>query len=188
MSAVEPGLAAKVVAVDRALAAARLPHAFGGALALAYYSEPRTTVDIDVNVFVPLARWPDLAAALEPLGVDCTTDAAVLERDGWIRWHWGRSPIDVFFSYDPVHDAMRSDARRYPFGDVEIPVIAPEHLIVCKLVFDRTKDWIDVQGMLAAAEGLDVAEIRTWIDALVGADDQRRRRFDDMWAEVRGPG
>jgi len=44
-----PSLPEKVVAIDSALTG--LPHAFGGALALAYYAEPRATVDIDVNVF-----------------------------------------------------------------------------------------------------------------------------------------
>jgi hypothetical protein len=46
----------KVVAIDRALD--DVPHAFGGALALAYYAEPRATVDIDLNVFVPVADAP----------------------------------------------------------------------------------------------------------------------------------
>lgn len=185
---VEPSLAEKVVAVDAALRRARLTHAFGGALALAYYSEPRATVDIDVNVFVPLERWRDVAAALEPLGVDCATDPAILERDGWIRWRWGRSPIDVFFAYDAVHEAMRGAMRRYPFGDDEIPVISPEHLAVCKIVFDRSKDWVDIEGMLGATEGLDAEEIRGWIDRLVGEDDQRRRRFDELWQSVHGDG
>jgi hypothetical protein len=179
-------LADKVVAIDHALAQASLPHAFGGALALAYYAEPRTTVDVDVNVFVPLERWPEVATALEPLGVDCTTDTAVLERDGWVRWHWGRSPVDVFFSYDPVHDAMRDDARRYPFGDDRIPVIAPEHLAVCKAVFDRKKDWVDLEAMLAVTEGLDLAEVRRWLDRLVGADDQRRHHFDQLARDILG--
>src|SRR5262249_14713784 len=40
----------RILAIDRALVA--VPHAFGGALALAYYAEPRATVDIDLNVFL----------------------------------------------------------------------------------------------------------------------------------------
>ena len=44
-------LAQRVEAIDAALS--ELPHAFGGALALAYYAEPRSTIDIDVNVFIP---------------------------------------------------------------------------------------------------------------------------------------
>ena len=40
------------------------PHAFGGALALAYYAEPAATIDIDLNVFVAVDRFDDVAAPL----------------------------------------------------------------------------------------------------------------------------
>src|SRR6185295_6284205 len=68
----EPSLPDKVVALHHALARAGVAHAFGGALALAYYAEPRTTVDVDVNVFVTVDHADDVAAALGPLGVDTT--------------------------------------------------------------------------------------------------------------------
>ena len=46
------------------------PHAFGGALALAYHAEPRATVDIDLNVFIPVERADEVLAPLGRLGVD----------------------------------------------------------------------------------------------------------------------
>ncbi len=46
----------RILALDEALAA--VPHTFGGTLALAYYAEPRATIDIDVNLFVPAAALP----------------------------------------------------------------------------------------------------------------------------------
>ncbi|HEY7952208.1 MAG TPA: hypothetical protein VID70_04420 [Solirubrobacteraceae bacterium] len=51
----EPSLPDKVLAIHRALAQAKVAHAFGGALALAYYAEPRGTIDIDLNVFTARA-------------------------------------------------------------------------------------------------------------------------------------
>ena len=43
----------KILAIGEALDAARLPYAFGGALALAFCTErARGTIDIDVNIFV----------------------------------------------------------------------------------------------------------------------------------------
>ncbi len=44
----EDGLSGKILAVHEALEVARIPHAFGGAVALAYYGEPRMTTYIDV--------------------------------------------------------------------------------------------------------------------------------------------
>jgi hypothetical protein len=43
-----------VLEIHRMLARADMPHAFAGALALAYVADPRGTVDIDVNVFSPV--------------------------------------------------------------------------------------------------------------------------------------
>ena len=60
----EPSLPDKVIAVHEALRKAKLPHAIGGALALAYYAEPRATIDIDLNVFVSPERWEDVVGAL----------------------------------------------------------------------------------------------------------------------------
>ncbi|MBI1843131.1 MAG: hypothetical protein HYR89_00725, partial [Actinobacteria bacterium] len=56
----------KVLALTCALDG--VPHAFGGALALAYYAEPRATIDIDLNVFVHGDRFMDVAKQLAPLG------------------------------------------------------------------------------------------------------------------------
>ena len=50
----EPALVGKVLALHRAFEAAGVIHAFGGALALAYWTaDPRATADIDVNVSLP---------------------------------------------------------------------------------------------------------------------------------------
>ncbi len=50
-------LVESIVALEAGLDAARIPHAFGGALALAFHiEEPRGTRDIDVNVFLVPAQ------------------------------------------------------------------------------------------------------------------------------------
>ncbi len=86
----EPPLPDKVVAIDEALQDAKLPHAIGGALALAYYAEPRATIDIDLNIFVPTDRWQEVVGTLEELGVDAgKLDPAALQRDGQCRLRWG---------------------------------------------------------------------------------------------------
>ena len=163
----------KVTAIDRALSAARIPHAIGGAIALAYYAEPRATVDVDVNVFVPTDRWPDVKTALRPLGIDLGLDESALARDGQVRLWWGRNPVDLFFSYDPLHAEMEKSTRRVPFSGTRIPILAPEHLAICKAIFDRPKDWLDIEAMLIVTEPLDVDAIESWLTRLVGADDER---------------
>ncbi len=78
----------KVVAIHRALTAAKIPYAIGGAVLLAFYAEPRATADVDVNVFVHADRWPEVRDALVPLGVDVAADEAALARDGQVRLWW----------------------------------------------------------------------------------------------------
>lgn len=179
-------LAGKVVRLDRAFTRARIPHAFGGALALAYYTVPRATVDIDVNVFVPTDRHDAVATVLARVGADTIPQAPVARRDGQIRARWGATPIDVFYAYDDVHEAMRSWARDVPFGKTTIPILAPEHLLVAKIVFDRAKDWLDIEHMLVAVDDLDLTETRRWLTHLVGDTDARAARFEKLALHLRG--
>jgi hypothetical protein len=151
----------KVVAVHRALAAAGLPHAIGGALALSFYGAPRETVDIDVNVFVPPERWPEVRQALAPLGSD-------------------GNPVHVFYSHDVLHEEMAKATRVVPFGETEIPIVAPEHLVVRKAMLDRPKDWLDIEAILVATEPLGIEEIETWLRHLAGDDDPRVTKFHQL--------
>jgi hypothetical protein len=153
-----------------------VPHAFGGALALAYYAEPRATIDIDLNVFLAPADYGQLAAILAQLGVSDGPDASIVERDGQCRLWWGRTPIDLFFAYDALHEAMKGSIRTEPFADQTIPILAPEHLLVCKAVFNRPKDWLDIEQIVVSIEDLDTAEILSWLTRILGADEPRTRR------------
>ena len=54
----------QIVAIERAFGEADIPHAFGGAQALAYYGDVRATHDIDVNVFVATSEAPRVLAVL----------------------------------------------------------------------------------------------------------------------------
>jgi hypothetical protein len=171
----------KVIAVHRALRKAKIPHAIGGALALAYYAEPRATIDIDLNVFVSPERWEDVVAALAPLGVATDgLDSAALLRDGQCRLWWDQNPIDLFFSNIPLHEEMPERVRRLPFGEETLPFVAPEHLAVFKAMFDRPKDWLDIEQMLFAADGLDTADIERWLERMLGENDPRLQRFAEL--------
>ena len=144
------------------------------------------TVDIDVNLFVPPHDYERVLAILEPFGIGRSPAPGIVDRDGQARVWWGRNPLDLFFAYDGIHDAMRDRARTVPFGPDEIPILAPEHLIVAKVAFNRAKDWIDLEQMLIATPSLDIAEITRWLDHSVGSDDDRFRRFENLRREVLG--
>jgi len=174
----------KIVALDRAFAEAGVPYAFGGAIALAYYAAPRATVDIDVNVFVPVERSDAVLALLASLGVS-PLDAAQAERlarDGQARARWETTPLDLFFSYDALHESCLARRRRVPFGrgGDTIRILAAEDLAIFKVLFDREKDWRDLREVLFALGGdFDAGYAREWLARILPEDDTRRRRFED---------
>ena len=130
-------------------------------------------------MFVTPAAFPRVAAALAVLGVDGRPGvAAVVEREGQCRMWWRQTPIDLYFAYDALHEAMRTALRREPFAGTSIPVLAPEHLVVCKALFNRPKDWLDIEQIVVSVEELDAHEVRSWLDRIVGPDDPRRLRAD----------
>lgn len=113
---------------------------------------------------------------LAQLGVGEGPTAAIVERDGQCRLWWGRTPIDLFFAYDALHEAMRGATRTEPFAGTTIPILSPEHLLVCKAIFNRPKDWLDIEQMAVTVEDLDTTEVLSWLDRILGADDPRRQR------------
>jgi hypothetical protein len=176
----EPPLAEKVVSIHRQLEAAKIPHAIGGALALAYYAEPRATVDVDVNVFVSTDRWPEVRVALQEIGVDVSADPVALKRDGQVRLWWGRNAVDLFFSYDDFHAEMAKQSRKVPFGETTLQILSPEHLTVCKAMFDRVKDWLDIEQILVATDPIDLTEIEAQLSRMVGASDPRIAKLEEI--------
>ena len=169
----------RLLAIHSGLDAADIPHAFGGAIALAYWTrEPRGTRDLDVNVFISPEECETALAAL-PQGVSHDeADVAAIKRDGQTRLVWDDTPIDLFFSNLPIHDEAERHGRRVPFEGEEIPILGPLELGVFKVIFDRTRDWADIEAMLEAGT-LDVDALRERVTELVGDGDPRLARIDE---------
>jgi hypothetical protein len=171
----------KIVALEVALERADVPHAFGGAHALAYYATPRATADIDLNVFVAAHRTGQVLRVLQGLGVaaDDPKLAVRAERDGQVRVFWGATPIDLFFSYDPLHDSSMERRRTVDFGGDRIRILSAEDLVIYKVVFDRDKDWRDIAEMAFAAEQpLDMDYLRGWLGRILAPEDPRLARLE----------
>ena len=172
-------LAEQIVAIHAGLESESIGHAFGGALALAYWTlDPRGTSDIDVNVFLPAER-NELGLRALPGAIEW--DAGVVARiadEGQARLWWGDTPIDLFFDYVALHADAARNARRVPFAGEEIPVLGPVELAVFKAMFDRTRDWADIEAMLAA-ETLDVDSAREQLGRMLAAGDARFARLDE---------
>jgi hypothetical protein len=164
-------LAERLLAVHAALDAARIPHAFGGAIALAFCTaEPRGTRDIDVNVFVSPKEAARVLDALPDDVVRGPDDLAALERDGQVRVHWRDTPVDLFLDVHDFHRAVRARVRVVPFVGTDIPALDCLSLVIFKAMFNRTKDWGDIEAIIEE-RSIDVVEACDELARLLGDDD-----------------
>lgn len=160
----------RIVVLHQQLEKARLPHAFGGAIALAYCTrDPRGTDDIDINIFVGTRRLDEVLASL-PENIT-VTDASRrgLRRDGQSRLFWGKTPVDVFLSNHPFHGRAELLHRSQPFEGIEIPVLACIDLAVFKTFFARGKDAVDIAEMVKAG-CVDTDVLATLVRGLIGIE------------------
>jgi hypothetical protein len=185
-----PLVLGRAVELHRRLGDAGVPHALGGALALAYHvREPRATNDVDLNVSADAAH-PLGVLGLLPTDIAWTdADVEAIRRDGQVRLWWSSgagppTPIDLFFPQHALHAAA---AEVVPMLDTTVPILAATHLTVFKALFDRRKDWADIEEMVRAGAP-DLVEVERWLGDIVGSDDGRIVQLRQIAAEVAAGG
>jgi hypothetical protein len=167
----------KIVELHLALEAADLPHAFGGALALAWCTErARGTIDIDLNVFADVSEVDRVLVALAEHVVATDEQRGLLQRDGQARLWWDATPVDLFLDTTAFHAAAARRCRWEEFLGRPVPFLSCDDLAVFKAFFDRTKDWADLEEM-AAAGTLDVDRVVGVLVRYLGPDDDRIGRL-----------
>jgi hypothetical protein len=170
----------KILSISESLDADGLPHAFGGALALAFCTErARGTIDIDVNIFV----GPESAArVLDTLPRSVTradADRRAIERDGQTRLWWDRTPVDVFLDTSEFHVQVAERRQLHDFGGRPLPFLGCSDLAVFKAFFNRTKDWADLEEMIAI-DALNVDQTLGVLIRYLGEDDERVERLRSL--------
>jgi hypothetical protein len=170
----------KVLGLHRALDDHGIPHAIGGAIALAYgVNQARATTDVDLNVFLSTDHVDEILEAM-PAGVRVrAADAKALRRDGQVRLRWGDNPVDLFLSTVAFHDAAATRIREVPFEKSTIAVLSPTDLTVCKALYGRPKDWVDIEAMRDAGS-IDAPEALRWVEKMLGADHPNSERLREI--------
>ncbi len=172
-----------ILLVDHRLRAAKIPFAFGGALALMFCTgEPRTTADLDVNVFLPTSEVDAVLRALEP---DVSYDRAArqaLQEDGQARLWIDRTALDLFFSTSSFHETISSQVVTHELWGAQLPFLSCSDLAVFKAFFNRRKDWADLEAMIDAGM-LDTDVVVETLTHYLG-DDERVSSFEALVAEL----
>lgn len=180
----------RTLQVHAALERAGVQHAVGGALALAYHvAEARATRDIDLNV----AADPDDPRALfDVLPADVPwneRDVRTVRDTGQVRLLWphpdGQPPIplDLFFPQSEFHRQLNQRAVVVAMLDQTVPIVSATDLMVLKMLFDRRKDWADIEELVRHGTP-NVEEARHWLIRIVGPHDVRESRLDQLLSEL----
>ncbi len=174
---------AELATTDLLRALTRVLEAFGGrwyvfgAQAVLVWGRPRLTGDVDVTVFLDPEDPEPFVAAMERSGFELRVtnirDFVTRTRVFPFTHTASGLALDVVLGGPGLEQEFLRTARQVDVGDVVVPVIGPEELIVTKVLAGRPKDLDDVQGILRAREhALDLARVRALIRVLESAIDQ----------------
>lgn len=145
----------------------RIPYMVMGGQAVLAYGVFRSTKDIDVT----LGIGPDGIDAVLNLVKDCgwkvipedprtfVADTLVLPCIDPIS----KVRIDFIFSFSPYEATAIARSRTMTIGGVKIRYIAPEDLIIQKIVAGRPQDLDDVKWLVQKVTALDLEEVRRWL-------------------------
>jgi hypothetical protein len=114
-----------------------------------------------------------IAAALDDSGNDWALGGA-LARAFATEEPRGTCDIDVNVFVLSAQVATRT--RRVPFAGSHVNVLSAEDLAVFKALFDRSRDWVDIDEM-AAAGALDREVAAERLASLLDPDDPRIARL-----------
>ncbi|HEV2949633.1 MAG TPA: hypothetical protein VGX70_19805 [Gemmataceae bacterium] len=176
----------------------RLRYAFGGALANNYWGIVRATQDVDCLALIPALAWQQLADELtthefvlrDDKGRDQALTVTVIraqaERQKYLEiWRHGIR-AEIFLPVLPLQDEILRRAVAMPFQKRTILITTAEDLILLKMAFHRTKDVIDVRGILRVRRGqLDIDYMRHWSSVMFQDDVQRK--FEELLREYEQP-
>jgi hypothetical protein len=179
----------RLLRVHDSLEQARLPHAFGGAIALAFHvGEPRATSDIDVNITADPGAPEPVLSALPARVAWGDADVRACQEAGQVRLWWREAPfdtpLDVFLPQHPrLHRMVVDRAEPVEVLGQTVPILSATDLMIFKMWYARRKDWADIEAMVQYGKA-DHLEAAAWIGELLGNDDVRLTTLQQIVSEV----
>lgn len=152
-----------------------IPYAIMGGFAARAWGLPRPTFDADIAVAVDADSLQQLFDALEREGFDVPSE----HKSGFLDvvagfkkakvnrfidrhvWH-----TDLFVVRGAFLGSALARARLATVEQRPVRVMAPEDIILLKLIAHRRKDLADVEEILAVCKDLDVSYLHEWATKL----------------------
>lgn len=168
------------------LEASGVTYAFGGAIALAAWSEPRATADVDVIIWLELDEIDRVVSLVRAAGVEVDADVARAgaETRGMFVGRTGATRVDVFVPSIPFYQEAARRRVRTAIAGAPAWVHSAEVLAVFKMLFFRPRDLVDLERMLQVrGPDLDRAFVRGALVDMLG-DDERIAAWDQLCARA----
>ena len=160
--------------IARRLDSAGFPYMLSGSVALSLYAQPRMTRDLDIVVKLNPA---DASRFTQLFQEDCYVDGDVVQQaivsQGMFNIIYNRSIVkaDFILRKDEPYRREEFDRRRsFEVDDVCIVVVAPEDLILSKLVWAKDSfsemQRKDVRNLVTSCKELDFGYMEHWAEEL----------------------
>ncbi len=114
-----------------------------------------------------------IAAALDDSGIDWALGGALALA---FATEEPRGTRDIDVNVFVLSAQVATRTRRVPFAGSHVNVLSAEDLAVFKALFDRSRDWVDIDEM-AAAGALDREVAAERLASLLDPDDPRIARL-----------
>ena len=148
-------------------------YAVGGASAVAFYTEPIATKDLDI-FFLFDPPQSGVILSLEPIYEYCRQNGYAYEHEFIIIGGW---PVQFVESgHDPLWRDALANSVTFLFDGESIDVLPPEHLAVMWAIVSRPKDILKIQHF-AESDVLDPVKLK---DILI------RFGLVEMWRKIQG--
>jgi hypothetical protein len=157
-----------------------------GSMALALYAVPRMTRDIDIIVNIPAGDSSRIVALFQDdFYVDEASVRQALRDKGMFNIIHNDTVIkvDIIIRKDEEYRIEEfSRKRRINIENVAVSVVAPEDLVLSKLVWAKRSgselQFLDARQMLRTLHDMDSDYVRTWAKRL-GIDDLVRKAYEN---------
>lgn len=170
--------------IARRLDEAGISYMLTGSMAMAMYVTPRMTRDIDVVVELSSR---DVGRFTRQFAEDCYVDVesvneAISRVDMFnvIHERWLLKADFIIRKVDTYHETEFTRRNRIYIGGVQVSIVAPEDLILSKLLWSKDSGSAlqqdDVIQLVQAIETLDWQYMERWASALNIGDELRRVR------------
>jgi predicted nucleotidyltransferase len=162
-----------------------IPYMLIGGLANAIWGEARTTRDADFKVSVNTSLAEFRKLVFEHFRERATNIPPRLKSAQVLHiWAMPEVAVDLLVG---IFDYERQAIERAVETDIEgVPtrVCTAEDLVIHKVIADRAKDWIDIEGVLMRQRGkLDINYIRDWLTQFAEALEKPEllTRFNNLY-------